>query len=423
MKKVISVLAVLAFIGSIANAELLKNFKYDGKLEINSWTDSNDFDKDTNKKMSQTQTRLELNANFDLTQDVSANVSVIKNNRDYGAGSEDANTITTKLFFEQAYLNLKGVIGIDHKLGRQYYGNAGDMVIYYGPKMWPYNYDKTATPPVGLTVNAIDGWTGWWKYDKWNLDVHAIIARDTDNKLGGVAPDKDIDIYGINAKTKIDRFNLNAYAYEKIDKTNGVNKFIFIDVIGARVNWECKFVKGLNLGLEYDMNMGNDKNAAEEFKGYAYKANVDYTMDLMGKLGFDAEYVFNSGDDKPGDTKNEEWQAINDDYRPGIILGGGFSALTSVGSGSKTYNIGVNWTPEKLNKLNLAAKYYDFSAAEKSGLTKVHLGTETDIVATWTHSDNVSVKGYYAMFAPEKKNNVTNHDAQTMLGAAFVVKF
>jgi len=339
-----------------------------------------------------------------------------KNNRDYGTASEDANTITTNLFFEQAYLNLKGVIGIDHKLRRQYYGNAGDMVIYYGPKMWPYDN--------GLTVNAIDGWTGWWKYDKWNLDVHAIIARNTDDTTG---PDKDIDIYGINAKTKIDRFHLNAYAYEKIDKSNGVNKFIFTDVIGARANWECKFVKGLNLGLEYDINMGKDNSGTtkEDLKGYAYKANVDYTMDLMGKLGFDAEYVFNSGDNKPTDTKNEEWQAINGDLRLGIIWGGGFDVLGAYGSGLKAYDIGINWTPEKLNKLSLAAKYYDFSAAEKSGLTKVHLGTETDIVATWTHSDNVSVKGYYAMLTPEKKNLTAGapHDAQTMLGAAFVVKF
>jgi hypothetical protein len=27
---------------------------------------------------------------------------------------------------------------MDHKLGRQFYGNPGDLVIYYGPKMWPY---------------------------------------------------------------------------------------------------------------------------------------------------------------------------------------------------------------------------------------------------------------------------------------------
>jgi hypothetical protein len=58
-------------------------------------------------------------------------------------------------------------------------------------------------------------------------------------------------------------------------------------------------------------------------------------------------------------------------------------------------------------------------------MTEDTLGNEYDIVATWNHSDKISLKGYYAMFKPEKKNlKVTNPgDMETMLGGAFVIKF
>lgn len=411
MKKIIAITAVMAFFGSVASAELLKNFKYDGSIEVNAYNTNNtvDYNKKADDKKGDVDSRVMINASFDLNNDVNAVVSVVKNNRKYGTGSEDANTIQTSMIFEQAYLNLKGVFGMDHKLGRQYYGKAGDLVIYFGPLMWPYDN--------GMTVNAIDGWTGWYKTGNW--DIHAILGNEANSTAN---PNTDTRLSGINASTKIDRWNLNAYYYNENDKSLGTSNYL--GVLGARANWECMFVKGLNLGLEYDMNMGKDTVLAtnNEHQGYAYKINADYSMDIMGKLGLEAEYVFASGDDNLTDKKDKEYTSINGDYRPGILVGGGFTTAYAMGSGSLVYGLGANWTPEKLNKLNVAAKYYDFSADKKSALTKKHEGAELDLVATWNHSENVSVKGYYAMFTPEKKNNA-NDDAATMLGAAFNVKF
>jgi len=347
-----------------------------------------------------------INASFDLNNDANAVVSVVKNNRKYGDPSEDANIIQSLFFFEQAYLNLKGVLGMDHKLGRQYYGKPGDVVIYFGPIMWPY--------VDGMTVNAIDGWTGWYKNGNW--DIHAILATEVNSTS---TPNADKRLSGINASTKIDRWNLNAYYYNENNKLSTGSDYT--GVLGARANWECMFVKGLNLGLEYDRNTGKNTSNDLKHQGYLYKVNADYSMDLMGKLGLEAEYFFASGDENYTDKKDKQYASINGDYRPGIINGGSFTT-PATGSGSLIYNFGINWTPEKLNKLNLTAKYYDFSADKKAGLTKKHEGSEFDIVATWNHSENISVKGYYATFMPEKKNNA-NHDSATMLGASFVVKF
>lgn len=416
MKKALALLVAVAFIYTNASAQLLKNFKYNGSLEVNAYNVNNaDFDKNTGDKTSDVDTRLMLDISFDLNDDASAAVSVVKNNRQWGDTTttpENLNAIESNLFVEQAYLHLKGVLGMDHKLGRQYYGNPGDMVIYYGPKMWPYQ--------VTMPVSALDAWTGVYKYNDWTFTGLLGKVNRAANNMGE-------NISGIDVKTKIDRFNLNAYYYYKVDNT--ATRADKLGLAGIRANWECMFLKDLNLGAEYDWNSGSSNNNYKKYKGYAYKVNADYKMDLAGKLGLMAEYTYMSGQDTSADIKL--YKPINIDYRPGIIANGyGLdtsyvgSTGTRIGTGYKGMHFGANWTPSSMEKLNIAATYYNMKVAEKSTGMEDTLGNELDIVATWNHSDNVSVKGYYAMFTPEKKNVLGNtDDAQTMLGAAFVVKF
>ncbi len=406
MKKILSMVAAVAILSSVASAELLKNFKHTGSLEVNAYNVNNaDFDKNTDDKSGDVDTRLMLDMSFDLNDDASAVVSVVKNNRQWGTAQEDANTIQTNLVFEQAYLNLKGVMGMDHKLGRQYYGKEGDMVIYFGPKGWPY--------PVKMPVSALDAWIGTYKYDNWTFTgLLGKINRNTGN-MGE-------NISGIDIKTKINRFDLNAYYYYKVDNT--VAPADKLGLFGLRANWECMFLKDLNLAAEYDKNIGKDKTYAK-YKGYAYKLNADYKIDLAGKLGFMAEYTYISGQDSSPDKK--VYTPINIDYRPGIIANGfGVPVIytTAVGTGYKGIHLGANWTPSAMEKLNIAATYYNMKVAEKNPGMKDTLGNEVDLVATWKHSNNLSIKGYYAMLKPEKDNTVTD-DAYTALGAAFVLKF
>jgi len=422
MKKVLAIVAAVAVVSSVASAQLLKNFKLDGSsLEINAYNLNNaDFNDDNGDKKGDVDTRLMLNMSFDLNDDANAVVTLVKNNRQWGTNSENINDkdnkgILNNIYVEQAYINLKGVLGMDHKLGRQFYGNPGDLVIYYGPKMWPYQ------PTFGI-VNAIDAWVGTYNYKDWTFT--GIMGKEKRNKdnLGN-------NLSGIDIKKKIDRFNLNAYYYYKVDNTTTTPNTGHLGLYGFRANWECRFVEGLNLGLEYNHNAGSD-NSYKKYKGYAYKVNAGYTTDkAAGKLGLNAEYVYLSGDNNPGDTDNETYTSIADDYRPGIIYGGNWIDWNTyyryTGDGDKIIKLGLNWTPEKLNKLNLAFDYINFKAAEKeTNMTEDTLGNEYDIVATWNHSDKVSLKGYYAMFEPEKKNLIgITDDMETMLGAAFVVKF
>jgi len=416
MKKVIAMLALVALVGNVANAELLKNFKATGQIEVNAYNTNNaDFNKKANDKTGKTDTRVQINAGFDLNEDVNAVVSAVKCNRQYGQAAESAITGALDAFtFEQAYLNLKGVFGLDHKLGRQYYGEAGDLIVYYGPAMWPY------TSAITLAQPAIDGWTSAYKYGNW--DFGAIIANQKQSTVVGQEGKQDINVSGLTAMTTLFDVNLKGYVYQKNDNNTSAGNNDYLTVAGLKAKYAIPMVKNLNVAAEFAMNTGKMTNGDLKHKGMAYKVDADYGMDLMGKLGFDAGYYFASGDGNGTDKGDSTFRTVNGDFRPGVMMGGGFVAANGTSTGSSMLAAGANWTPDMLTKLNVAAKYYNFSADQKRGNAEKHLGNEYDLVATWTHSDNVNVKGYFAMFQNEKKNFATD-DAETMMGAAFNVKF
>jgi len=426
MKKVIGILAVVALVTSVASAELLKNFKYDGKVEVNAYQVNNaDYDKTAADKKNDVDTRVQLNAGFDLNDDVNAVVSAVKCNRQYNAAGETVAAGTIDSFtFQQAYLNLKGVLGIDHKLGRQYYGNEGDLIVYYGPKSWPLTYAAAAN---GLGVTGLDGWTGWYKTGKW--DTHAILAKAANTVT---AANNDRDIFGVVAKYDLGEEMLNPTVYYYRDNIQAGTGFAgpndHLDIIGAKANGKHE---GFDYNAEFAMNMGYNNNAViarvnpnagvNKYQGYGFLANAKYGIDLAGKLNLMGEFAVGSGDKKV-DDKVKEFYAITSDYRPGIIFGGyqAHAGLTNL----TTYNIGALWMPSKAEKLSLGAKYYNFAETEKLG-GKSNLGTEMDFYANWKHSENVNVKAYLASFTPEKDTTpaVATDDAETMLGAAFTVKF
>ncbi|HBE88593.1 MAG TPA: hypothetical protein DDW67_05570 [Elusimicrobia bacterium] len=427
MKKLIAILALLALTGNIASAELLKNFKYDGIIDVNAYSSKNNSDAndDADDTTSQVDTRLQVNMAFDLNDDVDAVVSAVKNDRQYGEGSQNGTGATGVLDlvkFEQAYLNLKGVFGLDHKLGRQYYGEEGDLVVYLGPTNWPYQ--------PALPVSALDAWTGWYTNDKWN--IHAVAGKITESAAGN--PDLDQDLTGIVAKYMLnDNMSLGAYYYT--DKTYSAVSDTVLKVAGAKVMGK---LAGFNYYGEYAKNMGQNGNTAK-YEGSALLAKADYGMDIAGKLTFMGEFAMGSGDDNSTDTKTEQFVDINSDYRPGIFWGGfnGMNGLTDTGlaavnvTGLTTWNIGAKWMPDFQEKLSLSAKYIFLAPTEDkldgASIGYDEMGTELDLCATWQHSENVKIKAYYAYFMPEKNyvvaNGLTTDDPAHVVGALFNVKF
>ena len=420
MKKVIGMLALIALVGNIANAELLKNFKYDGKITINAATTNNELDANSDAKdnTSGVDPRVELNAGFDLTQDVGAVVSAVKCTRQYGDGSETVAAGTADGFaMEQAYLDLKGVLGFDHKVGRQYYGNEGDLIVYYGPRNMPYAFGGVSN---GLGVTGLDGYTGWYNTGKWS--IHGLLGKVTN--AAAVQPDTDTNLSGVGAKYDLmEQVKLAAYVYEQ--KTNvAASADLTLDVVGVKANGNFK---GFDYSAELAKNYGR-KAVGVTYTGTGFKANLAYNgLELAGKLHLMGEFVMGSGD-KTSASKDEGFTAIVSDYRPGIVFGG-VSGMTGINN-LTAFNVGANWMPTAAEKLTVGAKAYMFGTTETVGAAPNDYdayGNEFDVTANWQHNENVGLLAYYGAFMVDSDYSDAvlggKDDMISTLGLALNVKF
>lgn len=442
MKKVIAMLALVALTGNIASAELLKNFKYDGKIIVNAINANNsiDMDSDAKDKLSDVDTYVELNAGFNLAEDVDATVTAIKANRQHGDNAETvANGTIDQFKFEQAYLNLKGILGIDHKVGRQFYGTEGDLVIYAGPKSMMM--DLGGAPGNALSATGIDAWTGWYKNEK--LAIHAIVAKlENDNNDDGVAApntariaDTDSDLTGIVAKYDLmEVLNLGAYVYEN-KENQAAAPSLTTDVVGLKANGK---ILGFDYKAELAKNYGRQA-AGKNYTGTAFLASAKYDITMAGKWTFMGEFGMGSGDDKTyaADKDVNEFTSLATDYRPGIIWGGVFANSDGLAD-LTTWNLGAKWNTPMFEKLTLGGKLYYFAptvtkvnstaaGAAKTDIGYDAFGSELDLCANWQHSENVGLKAYYAMFMVDSDFADTmlagKDDMATAMGVAVSVKF
>jgi len=247
--------------------------------------------------------RTAASATSDLTGGFSASVSldqlpdvVAEAAEEFSAAAQSATGATGILDlvkFEQAYIMLKGVIGLDHKLGRQYYGDAGDMVIYYGPLMMPYTR--------GLAVTGLDGWTGWWKDGKWT--ANALVAKQTQAAVVANAGRADTNVNGLVAGYAMnDNMNLGAYFYQKAQQKVGFTDDN-LQVAGVKAYGKCP-ITGINYRAEFAQNMGKNTTVAtgeaaaghtSKYQGSAVKVDLNRDQKFMGNWNFMGEYAMGTG--------------------------------------------------------------------------------------------------------------------------------
>src|SRR6185312_82472 len=92
-----------------------------------------------------------------------------------GGNSQDLNTIQNNLFVDEAYVKIDKLFGaLDTTIGRQFYGESGDLVIYYGPK---YNL-------YGMPITALDAGRFDWNGEK--VGVTLVAGKITGSAIGVV---------------------------------------------------------------------------------------------------------------------------------------------------------------------------------------------------------------------------------------------
>src|SRR5882672_9211957 len=202
VKKLASMSFALALVYSIsfpARAELLKNFKTDGSIEVKSFGIDNetDFNGNADDYRSETRTRIMAGASFDLLDDVHSRVLLRKNNRLYGQAAENVNSVQTALSVDNAYVKIDKVFKhVDLTMGRQFYGDSGDLNIYFGVK-----------PDDLLTVTALDTFradadlAGWAKFQGIAGKTVESTPASATAPAGPTNANSDTDLWGGDVST------------------------------------------------------------------------------------------------------------------------------------------------------------------------------------------------------------------------------
>lgn len=448
MKKLLgSTLALAMFLPAGANAELLKNFKASGSIDVDAVSANNVTDLRTDKydRINTVQTRVMVNADWDLLDDVHAKATLDKNDRTYGQASQSIHGVETATTFEQSYIKIDKLFGaVDTTLGRQFYGMAGDLIVYYGPRN-----------DYGLTVTAVDGGRFDWNGEK--VGVTVIGAKLPTASALGVKDTADKNLWGVDVHVKpMDNMSGAFALYYRNTINSGTptgsgvtgNDHLWVADLKGKAT-----MGGAWLAAEIAKDFGDNRTVnaggytfSGNYTGWAGKLNGGYKADLnnIGAVTGWGEAAVASG----GQTSNRNFTAIAGDYRPGGIAGRfwsgsaaslGNSAVGAVDGASFSNRVdigaGVKYTPAALNKLTAGVSWWNYRAQNatalqvaSSGNTQGNkfLGNEYDLDLSWAHSENVTVSAGAGSFQPGRVYIVTNGSTinpATLYHADVAVKF
>jgi hypothetical protein len=407
--------------GMSAHAELLKNLKWDGSLETRSFSIDNetDLDSSTDDHRGETRTRVMVGANFDLLDDVHSRILLRKNNRVHGAAggtSENGDTVQTAIRVDNAYVKIDKVMDRgDLTIGRQFYGDPNDLVIYFGP-----NNDDV------LSVNALDTFRADADLGGW-AKAQGLAGKRSDT--GAVGTNSDTDLYGglVTTDKVLPKGGLGlAYWVQRVkgagvtgnNNVEVMDIFAKGDVLDTGLRYHAQFAQ--NFGRDYSTagNPANDGNML--FLGLNYGRN-------MNDMPFRAMVEWGRG--------TNDWTPVAAGKRFGIIWGqhstSGISTLNGVGGAGLTnlqvadIGLGVNVTPKLGVDFNAYKFWYDDATTSSNG-TDDDAGTEFDLIVSWKHSDNVAFEVNAASFQVGDglaNTGGTPTSPITRLGADVKIKF
>jgi hypothetical protein len=494
MKKFLVGLTAFAmvFCTNPASAELLKNLRLSGQIDIQATSTRNAADFATkanpnaagfpltapaatpnNDRIGDAQTRVMVHLDWDMLDDVHSHVTFGKNNRNWGNGggapggaadahgnaqaeAVDGGGLLAQLFIDEAYFKIDKVAGqVDTTFGRQFYGDSGDIVVYYGPsdKAW-----------YGMPINAIDAMRADWATE-W-IAVTGLVGKITGSSVGTV-PQPDVDLRGLNFLFKgNDNIHASFYGWNKLSHNTGALGLAPADFGGAAVGSaggknDNLFLIGTKMKLsgggfwlkgEYDQNFGDNRVAvpktiggavadvnfapASHYEGWATMGNTGWKgeSDSLGMLSLWGEGAIGSGRSNTRENVNDGFTTISGDYRPGSIYGRFAANPAFAGLGNLLYaginttdatransfvanstlsnrviwGGGVKMSPAVANKLTLAVSWWDFRLhrfANAPGQVRPyngnkHIGAELDVDVIWTHSENVAFATGWGTFQP-----------------------
>lgn len=459
MKKLLgSTLALALFLPASANAELLKNLKVGGQLDVQTTAARNVLDFATrpntvagntplaanNDRIGHAMTRLMVKMDWDLLDDVHGRVTLVKGaaangavgqSRTYGSAAESLDNVTANTIVQEAYVKIDKLFGFtDMTLGRQFYGEPGDLVIYYGLRN-----------TYGLTVGALDA--GRFDWNGEHMSVTGLVGKTSDGTIvtnGNAATDLRGLVVSCNKHENVKGsayvYNMVTHATGGLGAADGKNTFLYIAGIKSKMTFG-----GLLASVELAKNFGSDRTGGAlnnaNYKGWGFLGKAEYKADLQDVAALTpwGEFGYGTGDENGAYKGNNTFTTINTAYRPGGVYGRFNNAAPIklysdaggvAGNGLSNrviWGVGFKATPAALNKLTAGVQFYSYKFHTKvdNAANSRSIGSEFDATAEWNHSENVSIKGILGSFQPGQfiAQSQTAKNPAVMAALDFSVKF
>ena len=427
MRKLMALAIVLVFAGTTRSWALvgLGDVNFDGSLEVSGNSANNETDVSAdNDHRGDTNTRLRLGMNAEVTEGVKGRLEAIRTPRLYGTAPTNLNGEQTSLVLHNAYLDLNLW---DHmfRLGRQYVGNPGDLVWNISPK-----------DDDGFTNNSIDGiLIQCRKYDFLHLDVFTgkssddEVATSTDTDFNDTSGDVNLSSLDLTLPTLVPGGKINlGYLWGKATNTASQTDDNKLTTIRVGINGGIS-ENFFTYRAEYLMNGGELETGATEkkYKGTAIDLGVGLNSAETGVGGFGiwANYLIGSGDDNNTDSDDESFHdfsrlGVNTSDRlmgeifgksnalgGGTPLGQGLDAFSGGGlenQGLTVINIGASYKPTMIEKTSIKLDWFSFQQSEdtlNNAAVLDDIGSEIDLTLGYAHSDNVNIEAGYAMLSPD----------------------
>lgn len=478
MKKLLGLALTLALVipSGPASAELFKNMKAMGGVDVQGTSARNIVDFQTRPKpttggagaaattghdhIGTTATRVWAGLGWDLLDDVHAKVTLRKNDRSWGTvggaatsqqaggsqawGIAGATGVEANTFLNEAYVKIDKMMGhLDTTWGRQFWGEPGDLIAFWGPKN-----------VYGLFVTAIDALSASASNDWMNFQGIAGKIAGAGTAIGAVNGG-DTDVQGIDIGWKMLPVKVNTFLWHRqirnvgglgVAPSNaaagGINDNLYL--YGARVRGEAM---GGWFTATAALNSGSNRAAgtatgipspSANYIGKGILLDAGYRMDVADIGGFTPWFTWGwgSGRHNTASNHNENFTTIAPDFRPGVIYGrfpaalspaatalgntlagvatagASFDGAAGVATAGLTNRIiwggGLKFNCARSQKMTVGASYWDFSyqrstqagANPPGAIGNRHIGSELDLQVDWAHSENVMLSGGWATFQP-----------------------
>lgn len=407
---------------------------------------------------------------------------ILNSDAQYGTPPRDVNREISNFFVENAYVEVKHFLGVDLlRIGRQYLGRPGDLLVYYGPlndnimtvrslqaiavkkQFGPLQAQIATAKPFVESAIPQPGPAG---------DA----ATELTNTLGGGS----VDLYYafINSdqlfKQTVGKLELEAGVYRGVDKNSPAsNDSNALNIYDGRVKFfiplpwgtdvialsaEAALNDGADRGTEFDafaVPLTTTTGVRRNYNGHAYVVKAAY--DWRAVVTTHGLYASSSGDRNPGDHRIDGFRDFasvgrspgasfgspGSDFRYGKIyhdnanlgFGPGLDTSAYGDFGVELLNLGVEVTPPWAeNRLTFTMDFFDArTGVEIPDGAPRRIMQELDAAVRYKHSPNATLELGAAQLHPFDRlqvirsaalgRTVNGHDKILMAYFNVTVKF